>query len=1348
VLKALLRHDVRNLYIFCDGPKNQQDCQAIATIRKLVGTIRWTAPKLFFRDTNQGLARSVVGAVDRVLAENDRIILLEDDCVPSEYFFEFMDNCLTKYADNDKIFGINGYTVPIPDKLLADYPYDAYFYPRIGSWGWATWKRAWKHYHRDLGALYNRCIAGKIDLTQGGEDIPSQVRRVLAGHDAWTLNWVLSVYLNDGYYVYPTVSHIRNIGFDGSGTNFGTSRSRFENPTPPTRPVCYPPDIVLHKPLIDHYNSFFKVAPKTTSPSVLINHSKPVVQQPILKNEASDSSRKLSIVHINTHDVAGGASKVAWRLAEAQRAAGHRSVMLTGVKNCDSPHTFAFDTGHNPDILMQCRRTGQLYYEFQGSHKLIDNPIVKSADILNLHNLHGYYFNPFSLSALSRAKPTVWTLHDMQSFTGHCAHSFDCTGWRTGCAGCDHLDFAPELPVDTAAQLLADKKLIYDHSRLQIVTPSRWLRDMVGQSILKDHPVELICNGIDTEIFRPSDKQQARSEFAIPHDATVIGAVAIGSTLHNVFKGGAYTEAVLKALSGGLSKYVFVNIGGSEASRRGSIINIPRIDDEATLARAYSAMDIFLYTPLADNCPLVVLEALACGLPIVTFDTGGVGELVRNGVDGFVVGHKDVPQTVRAVANLADNRALRTQFAQNARQSATKTFDHRITAQKYENLYHRLLADRVRNPRLPEHIPAAKVPQIVKTPEFIAAEYRADQPPVQKAPLETVRISTAPKQYDVTVVLGTKDRAQLLDQMLHSLKSAATGINCEVIAIEGGSGDETIDVLHRHGIERIYSEKQVLGPGRHSWSQIFNFGFSRARGKWAMYGSDDIIYGKDCLKNAVDTLRTQDDTVAGGLFFYKNKYTRPDWDIFGIDFTYGPKLLMNYGIFRMDLFRQVGGLNEQYRFYCGDGDMCYKYYSTGRQFVVVPDCFIVHDNMLDKHKQEHADISRNDIALYKENWKHYVSLDLPDPRRLLWHEDYIEACRMPSTLPRKTPALDLYWHGLSYFQYGMFEKASDKFARAIEQGLDHDLVRWFLDKARQKVSPSVSPAAKQILANQFIQQNKSSTLPQPAPTNQTETKILQDTTTPHNDGGTLNTLAQRGLFHPSEPLRLHLGCGKWRFDGYVNIDYPPAEHTTVGELGADFHADITQLSFPDATVDEIRLHHVFEHFNRVTALALLIKWHRWLKDGGILRIETPDLAGSAKTILSDASWKTKMAAVRHLAGDQAARWAYHVDHWFAERFDHTLRHLGYDSIRTQNTTWNQPPYLCNIEVSAVKLQDRSIRQQITSADELLWESTVADKERDMWEIWRNQLRAALAINFSSEPRNASELSPAGNLVNG
>jgi predicted SAM-dependent methyltransferase len=209
------------------------------------------------------------------------------------------------------------------------------------------------------------------------------------------------------------------------------------------------------------------------------------------------------------------------------------------------------------------------------------------------------------------------------------------------------------------------------------------------------------------------------------------------------------------------------------------------------------------------------------------------------------------------------------------------------------------------------------------------------------------------------------------------------------------------------------------------------------------------------------------------------------------------------------------------------------------------------------------------------------------------------------------------------------------------------------------------------------------------------------------------------------PLRLHLGCGEQYLEGYTNIDYPRSGHTVM-DVKADLYADITTLDFTPASVDEIRLHHVFEHFSRVTALALLIRWHEWLKPGGKLVIETPDLEGSAKILLSDSPWQVKTATVRHLAGDQADTWAYHVDHWFPERFQRTLSRLEFTDIQTTKSNWPHEPYLANVTVVATKGSTLTKDELLTAADSILLESTVSLSEKATFSVWQKQLRDFLS----------------------
>ena len=127
-------------------------------------------------------------------------------------------------------------------------------------------------------------------------------------------------------------------------------------------------------------------------------------------------------------------------------------------------------------------------------------------------------------------------------------------------------------------------------------------------------------------------------------------------------------------------------------------------------------------------------------------------------------------------------------------------------------------------------------------------------------------------------------------------------------------------------------------------------------------------------------------------------------------------------------------------------------------------------------------------------------------------------------------------------------------------------------------------------------------------------------------------------------MKLHLGCGQYYLEGYVNVDYPASEHQVQKSLRADLFRDLSTLTYPGASVEEVRLHHVFEHFSRPVALALLCRWRDWLVPGGTLRIETPDLMASARLLVWPwVKYEKKQEVIRHLFGSHEAHWAIRTD---------------------------------------------------------------------------------------------------------
>jgi len=220
----------------------------------------------------------------------------------------------------------------------------------------------------------------------------------------------------------------------------------------------------------------------------------------------------------------------------------------------------------------------------------------------------------------------------------------------------------------------------------------------------------------------------------------------------------------------------------------------------------------------------------------------------------------------------------------------------------------------------------------------------------------------------------------------------------------------------------------------------------------------------------------------------------------------------------------------------------------------------------------------------------------------------------------------------------------------------------------------------------------------------------------------LEMLKENALYHEWRPLKLNLGCGQTHLEGYVNVDYPQSEHNVM-KSAADAEADITKdLIFPRFSVSEIRSAHLFEHFRRVTALVQLVKWYNWLKIDGILVIETPDFMGSAKQLVADeTNYSQKMAIIRHLVGDQAASWAFHRDQWFHDRFETSLSCLSFHVTDISYSTWDRWPYLKNITVTATKVNEVPIADQIEICFTLLQDSLVSEGEQATFEVWKSQL---------------------------
>ena len=309
-------------------------------------------------------------------------------------------------------------------------------------------------------------------------------------------------------------------------------------------------------------------------------------------------------------------------------------------------------------------------------------------DIIHLHNIHGGYFQTNLLQKLSKIAPVVWTFHDMFPITGHCAYSFECEKWKSGCGNCERLDIYPSIKKDRTTPLWDHKNNIFNSADFTIVTPSLWLKKCVEESFLKNKDIRLIYNGIDLKNFKKTDKSEARKALKLPENKKIILFSADGG-VKNPFKGGEFVFQAFEKLKN-RNDILFLNIGGESGQNSENWFDFGYVKETKIMAMLYSAADIYLFPTLADNCPLTAIESLACGLPVVTFETGGVPEIVENNKSGFVVEYKNGEMLTSALEKLLNDDDLRERMAENAVQ-ASKKFSSERMALEYLQLYEELL---------------------------------------------------------------------------------------------------------------------------------------------------------------------------------------------------------------------------------------------------------------------------------------------------------------------------------------------------------------------------------------------------------------------------------------------------------------------------------------------------------------------------------------------------------------------------------------------------------------------------------------------------------------------------------
>lgn len=398
----------------------------------------------------------------------------------------------------------------------------------------------------------------------------------------------------------------------------------------------------------------------------------------------------MRVFELNTFCGAGSTGRIAARIARLVRRDGGECLIGYGA---GSPAPDTADIAYRIGEPLERKLHGAIRKLADGEglgSALATRALIKrmesfKPDVVQLHNIHGCYLNHRLLFDWLKKSgvPVVWTLHDCWPFTGHCAY-FDyigCEKWRAGCEKCPQLQSYPVCcGLDGSRRnYLRKRELFTSLDSLTLVTPCEWMKDVLSRSFMRSIPVRVIPNGVDASVFHPV-KSDLRERYGIG-GAKLLLAVASD---WDERKGLRYLIEAAERMGEG---FRFVALGLDEAQIKAlpkSVLGLGRTNGQTELAQWYTAADCLVNPTMEDNMPMVNIEALSCGTPVIAFNTGGCPEAVGAGC-GAIVPKGDVPALCHAIRSLCEiPKPVQKCLARAAK------FDADVTFEGYINLYKEL----------------------------------------------------------------------------------------------------------------------------------------------------------------------------------------------------------------------------------------------------------------------------------------------------------------------------------------------------------------------------------------------------------------------------------------------------------------------------------------------------------------------------------------------------------------------------------------------------------------------------------------------------------------------------------
>lgn len=411
----------------------------------------------------------------------------------------------------------------------------------------------------------------------------------------------------------------------------------------------------------------------------------------------------MKILIVNTSDIDGGAARAAYRLHKALLNSGIDSQMLVQNKTSDDYTILATNTKiqkainklrptfDSLPIRFYKNRTKTLFSTaYTPFSNIVDRINEINPDIVHLHWICA---GMMSIEEIARIKaPIVWSLHDMWAFTGGCHYDEECKGYEKECGNCKVL--GSQKQNDLSRKIWQKKQKIFSNKKnITIVGLSNWLNECSKtSSLLKDKNHINLPNPIDTNIFKPFDKEKSRELWSLPKDKKLVLFGAMGAT-SDPRKGFKELSVTIQNFNKNLN-IEFVVFGSSKPQNAPDLgfktHYLGSLHDDISLVTLYSAVDAMVVPSLQENLSNAIMESLACATPVVGFDIGGNSDMIEHQNTGYLAQPFDTDDLANGIEWVLSNEHY-DELCANARAKVLKEFDSKIVAQKYIELYNKVL---------------------------------------------------------------------------------------------------------------------------------------------------------------------------------------------------------------------------------------------------------------------------------------------------------------------------------------------------------------------------------------------------------------------------------------------------------------------------------------------------------------------------------------------------------------------------------------------------------------------------------------------------------------------------------